>query len=211
MPFMTAVSGATSPRPRRERDKARHIFGGTGAAIVAIIAIAVIASACDSGHAVTTSGSSAAPASSAARASSTPAATVGSTLALTGAGADEHMAVTVTKVYLHAKPASEGDGPGPGDRLVAVQFRLLDTGSGFYSDVPSQGALVFDASGQSYFPSQNDTANCPAFPGRENIAPGQSGLGCIVFQVPQAAVVTEVQFGLDGGMAPEAGQWDVGR
>jgi hypothetical protein len=119
------------------------------------------------------------------------------------------MAVTLTKIYRHAQPASSFDGPDTGDRLVAVQFRLTDTGSAAYSDSPCNGAEVVDASGQSYESALNDAANCPSFPGTENIAPGASGLGCIVFEVPQAAVITKVQFTLDSGMGPQTGQWNV--
>ena len=46
--------------------------------------------------------------------------------------------------------------------------------------------------------------------GSENIAPGASGLGCVVFEVPQSAKITEVQFTLDSGMGPQTGQWNVG-
>jgi hypothetical protein len=43
-----------------------------------------------------------------------------------------------------------------------------------------------------------------------NIAPGASGLGCIVFEVPQSAKITEVQFTLDSGFAQQTGQWNIG-
>ena len=136
---------------------------------------------------------------------------VGSTITLAGNDSGERVAVTVTKIYRHAQPASSFDDPDTGDRLVAVQFRLTDTGSAAYSDSPSNGAEVVDASGQSYQSALNDAANCPSFPGTENIAPGASGLGCIVFEVPQAAVITKVQFTLDSGMGPQTGQWNVSR
>ena len=139
------------------------------------------------------------------------AAKVGSTITLADIDSGERMAVTVTKIYRHAQPASSFDDPDTGDRLVAVQFRLTDTGSAAYSDSPSNGAEVVDASGQSYQSAIENAANCPSFPGTENIAPGASGLGCVVFEVPQAAVITEVQFTLDSGMGPQTGQWNVSR
>ena len=204
----SATAGTTATAAQAPR----NIFAGIGAVVVAIIVIAVIASAGNGDHTVTTGGSSLAPASSAAKARSSAApAKVGSTITLSGNDSGEQMAVTVTKIYRHAQPASDFDDPSSGDRLVAVQFRLDDTGSAAYSDSPSNGAAVVDAKGQSYQSSLNDAANCPSFPGTENIAPGQSGLGCIVFEVPQAAVITEVQFTLDSGMGPQTGQWDVRR
>ena len=92
-----------------------------------------------------------------------------------------------------------------------MQFRLRDTGSAAYSDSPSNGAAVVDSSGQSYQAALADTVSgCATFPGTENIAPGASGLGCIVFEVPKAAKITGVQFTLDSGFGPQTGQWDVG-
>jgi len=49
-----------------------------------------------------------------------------------------------------------------------------------------------------------------SFPATENIAPGATGLGCIVFEVPEKAKITGVQYTLESGMGPQTGQWDVG-
>jgi Domain of unknown function (DUF4352) len=200
------------PRQRRKRHRVRKVILGTGGLIVVIIVVAALASAGSSGHTVTTGQAAASPSVSASKTSKpTTAAKVGSTITLAGIDSGERVAVTVTKIYRHAQPASSFDDPDTDDRLVAVQFRLADTGSAAYSDSPSNGAEVVDASGQSYQSALNDAANCPSFPGTENIAPGASGLGCVVFEVPQAAVITEVQFTLDSGMGPQTGQWNVSR
>ena len=66
-----------------------------------------------------------------------------------------------------------------------------------------------DSAGQSYQASIYDVTGCESFPGTENIAAGQSGLGCVVFQVPVAAKITKVQFTLDSGLGPQTGQWAV--
>jgi hypothetical protein len=119
------------------------------------------------------------------------------------------MTVTVTRVISSAR---ENDGLSltpAGDRLYAVQFRLADTGSAAYSDAPSNGAAVVDSAGQSYQSALEDVAGCQSFPATENIAAGASGLGCIVFEVPKAAKITQVQFTLDSGMGPQTGQWNV--
>jgi hypothetical protein len=135
---------------------------------------------------------------------------VGSAITLSVDGSRERMAVTVVKVISSASPGDEFTSASAGDRLYAVQFRLDDTGSAAYSDAPSNGAAVVDSSGESYESSLTDTATgCTSFPGTENIAPGASGLGCIVFDVPKAAKITEVQFTLDSGMGPRTGA--VGR
>jgi Domain of unknown function (DUF4352) len=202
-----------APPRRRKRHRVRNVILVAGGLIVAIIVVAAIASAGSPGHTVTSGQAGTSPSASVSTAAkpAAAAAKVGSAITLAGNGSGERMAVTVTKVYRHAQPASSFGDPDTGDRLVAVQFRLTDTGSAAYSDSPSNGAAVVDASGQSYQSTFNNAANCPSFPGTENIAAGASGLGCIVFEVPQAAVITEVQFTLDSGMGPQTGQWDVRR
>ena len=175
------------------------------------VVVGVISAVAGSGdHTVTTgqagSTSSGTPAASKA-ASST--ARVGSVITLTGNTSGEKMAVTVTRIISHAQPASDLDAPQSGKRLYAVQFRLDDTGSAAYSDSPSNGAVVADSSGQSYQSSFDNAAGCESFPGTENIAAGETGLGCIVFEVPVTAKITKVQFTLDSGMGPQTGQWEV--
>ena len=145
--------------------------------------------------------SASSPASSAAR--------VGSTITLGGNDAGEKMKVTVIRVISHAQPGDEISSPDPGKRFYAVQFRLHDTGTAAYSDSPSNGAAVVDASGQSYQSTIYDVAECQSFPGTENIAAGDTGLGCVVFQVPVSAKITKVQFTLNSGFGPDTGQWDV--
>ena len=214
-PYPGPGNGYGPPQPpprRRKRHVVRNIILSAVGLVVAIIVVAAIAAAGSPGHTVTTGQAGASPSSSASKgAKTTAAAKVGSTITLAGNDSGEQIAVTVTKIYRHAQPASSFDDPDSGKRLVAVQFRLTDTGSAAYSDAPSNGAAVVDASGQSYQSSLDNAANCPSFPDTENIAPGASGLGCIVFEVPQAAVITEVQFTLDSGMGPQTGQWDVRR
>jgi hypothetical protein len=119
------------------------------------------------------------------------------------------MDVTVTRVISHGQPADEFSSPDPGKRFYAVQFRLADTGTAAYSDSPSNGAAAVDAAGQSYQATISDVAGCQSFPGTENIAAGDKGLGCVVFQVPTGAKITKIQFTLDSGFGPATGQWDV--
>ncbi|MGH3119720.1 MAG: DUF4352 domain-containing protein [Streptosporangiaceae bacterium] len=179
------------------------------------VVIGVIAGiAGGAGHTVTTgqvgstpSATSSSTASASSSASST--AKVGSTITLTGNSSGEKMDVTVTRVISHAQPADQFFTPDPGKRFYAVQFRLADTGTAAYSDSPSNGAAAVDAAGQSYQATIGDVAGCESFPGTENIAAGDKGLGCIVFQVPDGAKITKVQFTLDSGFGPDTGQWDV--
>ena len=141
----------------------------------------------------------------------TQTAKIGTAITLSGNKNGEKVSVTVTKVISSASPGDVLTSAPAGDRLYAIQFRLRDTGSAAYSDSPSNGAAVVDSAGQSYQASVTDTAaGCQSFLGTENIAPGSSGLGCIVFEVPKAAKIVSAQFTLDSGFGPQTGQWDVG-
>lgn len=175
------------------------------------VVISVIAAVAGSGDHTVTTGQAGSTSSSTPAASKTASSTarVGSVITLTGNSSGEKMAVAVTKIISHAQPASDFDAPPSGDRLYAVQFRLDDTGSAAYSDSPSNGAAVVDTAGQSYQSAIDNAAGCESFPGTENIAAGDKGLGCIVFEVPAGAKITKVQFTLDSGLGPQTGQWAV--
>ncbi|MEZ0069026.1 hypothetical protein ABIA32_005067 [Streptacidiphilus sp. MAP12-20] len=133
---------------------------------------------------------------------------VGDTIGLKGM--DSTADVTVVKVVDNPAGADEFTTPAAGKRFFAVQFRIKDTGGKAYSDSPSNGAKVVDSQGQSYDADVSDTKAGQSFPASVNIAPGGSGLGYIVFQVPSNAKITQIQFGLDSGMADQTGQWNIG-
>ncbi|MFC1402491.1 MULTISPECIES: DUF4352 domain-containing protein [Streptacidiphilus] len=143
-----------------------------------------------------------------AKAAAKAAAKVGDTIALSGFEG-EKADVTVVKVVDRPKGADEFTAPESGKRFYAVQFRIKDTGSKAYSDSPSNGAKLVDSAGQSYEADFSDTKAGASFPSAVNIASGSSGLGFITFQVPTGAKITQIQFGLDSGMADQTGQWNV--
>jgi hypothetical protein len=192
--------------PQRKPHTARNLIAVFGALAVVIIGIAVAA---NGGHSVQTTGSAAGTVARGGSAQKT--AGIGTAITLAGNSSGEQMSVTVTKVISSAQPGDEFTSAPAGDRLYAVQYRLADTGSAAYSDAPSNGVAVTDSSGQSYQSALADTAaDCTSFPATENIAPGSSGLGCIVFEVPKSAKIVSAQFTLDSGMGPQTGQWNVG-
>jgi Domain of unknown function (DUF4352) len=200
--------------PGRKRHIVRNAVIGVAGLIVVIIVVAALA------HGGSTPSVSTNPtppptaaSGSAGQATGAPAAAtvahVGSTISLAGNSPGEKMAVTVMKVIPRAQGSDEFNTPDPGNRFYAVQFRLTDTGSIAYSDSPSNGAQVVDSTGQSYQSDLSTVAGCQSFPGTENIAVGSTGLGCVVFQVPRHAKITEIQFTLDSGFANQTGQWKV--
>jgi hypothetical protein len=77
--------------------------------------------------------------------------------------------------------------------------------------VPSNGAEVMDANGQGYGASIEGSAAGPGFPGIVHIAPGDTALGYVTFQVPGGTRIATVQFTLSSGFADETGQWIVNR
>jgi Domain of unknown function (DUF4352) len=195
---------APARAPQRKRHTARNVIAGIGGLIAVIIVISVAA---NNGHTVQTASSAADTTAHGASAQKT--AGIGTAITLTGDTSGEQMSVTVTKVISAASPSDSFNAPPAGDRLYAVQFRLTDTGVAAYSDAPSNGATVVDSAGQSYQSGLETVAGCQGFGGTENIAPGSSGLGCIVFEVPTSAKIAQVQFTLDSGLGPQTGQWDV--
>lgn len=196
--------------PRRRRRRRRALAVATAVAVIAGISLAAAAAGTrnngDSGGAA--AGSLPSFSSAAGLPATLSKARIGSAITLAGMYSGEQISVTVTKVIPAASPGDQGSAPRTGDRLYAVQFRLDDTGSTVYSDIPGDGATVVDSAGQSYQASPSTAAaGCLEFPPTEVIGAGDAGLGCVVFAVPAAAKIVAVQFALDSGAGPQTGQW----
>ncbi|MEY9878069.1 hypothetical protein ABH931_007593 [Streptacidiphilus sp. MAP12-33] len=156
----------------------------------------------------TTASSGAKSTSGGGQSSASKAAKVGDTIALKGM--DTSADITVVKIVDNPAGADDYTTPDAGKRFVAVQFRIKVTGGKAYSDSPSNGAKLVDSQGQSYDADiASDTKAGTSFPAIENLALGATGLGFITFQVPTGAKITQIQFGLDSGMADQTGQWSV--
>ncbi|MEV6480127.1 DUF4352 domain-containing protein [Streptomyces sp. NPDC051576] len=133
---------------------------------------------------------------------------VGDTLSLTGINSGERLDVTVVKVVDPAG-AKQYETPSPGNHLVAVQFKLKNTGTAVYKDSPSNGATVIDKKGQRFPASFNDSTAGPSFPGNVTIGTGKTALGFITFEVPRASRVVTVQFAMNSGFSDDVGEWQV--
>lgn len=138
-----------------------------------------------------------------------PSAAVGDTVELTGNLDGESLAVTLVKLVDPAGAKNQYATPEAGTRFVAVQFRLKNTGTAVYNDSPSNGAKIVDTQGQQFSPSYNDTGAGPSFPGRVTVAPGDTGLGFLTFEVPKTSKIAKVQFAMNSGFSPNTGQWTV--
>ncbi len=134
------------------------------------------------------------------------AAGVGDTITLHGLDDGETLAVTLTKVVDPASAADDAFAPAGGNRLVATQFRLANVGSVGFTDAIDNDVQVIDGQGQGYQSTLDEVSAGPSFP-EVRIAPGDSRLGYVVFEVPQSAHLSKVQFVPDSGMASDTGEW----
>ncbi|GAA1895428.1 hypothetical protein GCM10009837_16750 [Streptomyces durmitorensis] len=135
---------------------------------------------------------------------------VGTTLSLTGIGSGERLDVTVVKVVDPARTANEFLVPDAGNRYVAVQFRLKNTGDDPYKDSPSNGAALVDADGQHFDAALiAETTAGPSFPGALSISPGDTALGFITFELPTSARPVQLQFSMNSGFSDDVGEWSL--
>ncbi|TDU74452.1 hypothetical protein [Streptomyces sp. KS 21] len=136
----------------------------------------------------------------------------GETIPLSGSEPGQHLDVTLTRVVDPADPgpAPAGSGSGSGsDRLVAVQFRLENTGTAVYQDSPAKSSHLLDSEGQRFTGSNTTTAAGPAFPETVSLAPGGSAFGFVTFRLPNHAALAAVQFALNSGLADDVGHWSL--
>ncbi len=136
-------------------------------------------------------------------------ATVGDTIELRGIDESERIKVTLVRFVDPASGATDLDEPAAGKRFVAAQFRLNNVGTATYDDSPSNGATVIDSDGQQFDSSLSDVSAGQSFAASTTIAPGDTALGYISFEVTKDANITRVQFALDSGFADQKGEWTV--
>ncbi|KDN83175.1 DUF4352 domain-containing protein [Kitasatospora cheerisanensis] len=188
----------------------------TAAVLLGACLLAAATTACGPDNSVSTtpkaaastpaSGSAAAPADKPATGS---VAKLGDTIGLKGTEKSNTADVTLVKVVDNAEGADEYTKAADGKRFVSVQFRIKATGSAAYADAPANSAKVLDAQGQGYGSTVAETKAGPEFPVPANIAPGETALGFITFEVPADAKLDKIQFALDSGFAQQTGQWKL--
>ncbi|MDT9694705.1 DUF4352 domain-containing protein [Streptomyces sp. P17] len=135
---------------------------------------------------------------------------VGDTLSLTGIEDAEKLDVTVTKVVDPARAENSIFKPDEGNHLVAVQFRMKNTGRVEYTDAPSFGAEVIDQKDQRFDASIIYATTAGAeFPGSVTIRPGAKAVGFLTFEVPDGSRVVAVQYTMNSGFSDDTGEWKV--
>lgn len=103
---------------------------------------------------------------------------VGDAITLKGNVEGSKTSVLVKKVV---DPTSSTDGfsmPAAGNRYVAVQFQIKNTGTVPYEDSPSNGAKVADADGQQFDSTIVTSVKAgPILPASVKLTPGGKALG----------------------------------
>lgn len=145
----------------------------------------------------------------------------GETISLAGNEPGQRLDVTLTQVVDPAGPADPGPAPEPkpelvptpppdgSDRLVAVRFRLENTGTAVYRDSPAAAAHLLDSDGQRFTGLNVPTTAGASFPDTVTLDPGGTTEGFITFRLPEDAGLAAVQFALNGGLADDVGQWSL--
>lgn len=180
----------------------------------ALLTLAATLTACSGSDTVTTEPaktSAAATDAAKTKASPTPSkqATVGDTVTLHGTDDGAKLDVTLVKWVDPAKSSDEYTSPEKGNRWVAVQLRITNTGSAVYSDSPENGMQVADTDGQQFQPTYADITAGPAMSSSVKLTPGSKALGWTVFEVPKGSKIETLQFAMDSGFADETGQWTI--
>lgn len=147
--------------------------------------------AASSGHTTAASSRHAAPAG------------VGATHALHGDSDAQTLTVRLDQIR-PSVTATDGKPPA-GHRYFAAQLTITNTGTGRLDEGPWISTTVTDTAGQQYDPTVviGITAG-PELPGDIKAPRGASRTGWIVFDVPQSAKVTGLEYGASGGLGDTA-------
>ncbi|HSA53600.1 MAG TPA: DUF4352 domain-containing protein [Yinghuangia sp.] len=133
-------------------------------------------------------------------------ANVGDKIALTGRDGQK-FDVTLVLVVDPAQPRDTYSTPDPGNRLVALQWRVTNTGTVIVDAVPAFSTKLIDEQGQVFELSFGARAVGVEFPTSVQIPPGDSRLGFVTYEIPTSAKVVKAEF--EGGYNEPSGQWRV--
>ncbi|MEV5978597.1 DUF4352 domain-containing protein [Streptomyces sp. NPDC052114] len=136
-------------------------------------------------------------------------AAVGDTVSLKGLKRGSRIDATVEDFVDPAKPANAVLKPAAGKKWVAARLKLVNKGAKVYEDAPINGAQVADKTGQRFPGVIGEVTAGPAMATPVKIPSGEAARGWVTFEVPQASVVTSVQWTPDSGFSADTGQWQV--
>ncbi|ACU71809.1 hypothetical protein Caci_2900 [Catenulispora acidiphila DSM 44928] len=173
-------------------------LGGCTSAKVNTTPVAPAEAATTAAHAAATSSTSAAPKK----------AGLGDTVKISGRNAK--LAVTLVKIVDPAKGSDEFTVPDAGKHFVALQVRVVNQGSGVYSDDPQADVTVKNAAGETMSIAFATTTAGADMPSSVNLTAGDTALGFVDFQVPDGQKITQVQYALTSLGGDNVAQWTIG-
>ncbi|MBL1096363.1 DUF4352 domain-containing protein [Streptomyces coffeae] len=99
-----------------------------------------------------------------------------------------------------------------GERLVAAEFTIVNTGQGTYHYTPYNEAKVVDSTGKSYVgkpgsPTAGESLDIPLI-----LRPGKQAAGWVIFNVPEDVKITALTYQMDANGLDEErmGKWTLG-
>ena len=154
--------------------------------------------------------STAAPPPSSAGSASAQKAGVGDTIDLSDSATGDRIAVTEVKVVDPDASNNEFETPTPGDRFESIQFRIVNLGTGTYQDDPLAETSATDAAGQTMQQAIVTSTTAGAqMSSSVNLAPGDTALGYVTFNVPNGDSIAKAEYSLNLGVAGGTGEWQV--
>lgn len=133
-------------------------------------------------------------------------AAVGSTVTL--AASQNKLAITVAD-FRDPVETSGFSKPDAGKHYVGVKLRVLNAGTKVWDDSISNGAKLVDDKRQEYRSTYASSTGLAEFRSA-TVAPGDTRLGWVMFQVPDGTVLVRFTLALDSGFANQVGQWLLG-
>lgn len=123
----------------------------------------------------------------------------------------QKFSVTLVKVVPSPQPASSIDKPEAGKRLMAVQLKIVNAGSKVLAEYPDTSLTLVDSQSQSYQTDYSQVTDCQGFSASSlsSIAPGESVVGCEVFQVPQTATPAKLKYVSGYGSTATSAVWNL--
>jgi hypothetical protein len=137
---------------------------------------------------------------------------VGTTFTVSGTDQDNQpysYDVTLAAVEPNATPDNSFDAPTAGDQLYGAEFKITgDTGNS--SDDANSDAIANGSNSQVYDFTANGLAAGTNFNNGEfNVAPGQTSIGWVAFELPASVKVATVQWSPDSFGDGPLGTWTV--
>jgi hypothetical protein len=117
---------------------------------------------------------------------------------------DQYVRVTLLSLR---NPASSGDSyvqPDRGKKFVAVKLRITNLARRVYRDAPSNGATIVTTAHVGYDADLFEAVK-PGL-GTPRVAPRDSRVGWLTFEIPRRAAPWKFQFALDSGFSTGA-EW----